>query len=70
MKKQLKLPKFKNEDEEADFWNNLDLTEYFEPSDFVRVSFPRLKLTPKKSAPISIPVRAKKAVKERAIKKA
>jgi len=25
MKKQLKIPKFKNEDQEADFWANLDL---------------------------------------------
>jgi predicted DNA binding CopG/RHH family protein len=34
MKKKLILPKFKNEDEERDFWNKLDITEYFEPSDF------------------------------------
>lgn len=45
MKKVLKIPKFKNEDEERDFWSNIDLSEYFEPSDFVRVSFPNLKPT-------------------------
>ena len=45
MKKQLKIPKFKNEDEEAEFWANLDLSEYLEPSDFERVSFPNLKPT-------------------------
>lgn len=45
MKKKLILPKFKNEDEERDFWSDLDLTEYFEPSDFVPVSFPNLKPT-------------------------
>ena len=45
MKKKLKLPIFKNEDEERDFWNNLDLSEYYEPSDLVPVSFPNLKPT-------------------------
>ena len=51
MKKLLNLPQFKNEDEEFEFWSNLDLSEYFEPSDFTKVSFPNLKPTTK---PISI----------------
>ncbi|MEK7521696.1 MAG: BrnA antitoxin family protein [Patescibacteria group bacterium] len=51
MKKKLKLPKFRNEDEEREFWSNLDLSEYYEPSDFVPVSFPNLKPT---TRPISI----------------
>jgi len=51
MKKKLKIPKFKNEDEEREFWWNLDLSEYFEPRDFVPVSFPNLKPT---TRPISI----------------
>jgi len=51
MKKSLKIPKFKNEDEEREFWWNLDLSEYFDPSDFERISFPNLKPT---SHPISI----------------
>lgn len=34
MKKKLVLPKFKNEDEEHEFWVNIDLSDYFEPSDF------------------------------------
>lgn len=51
MKKHLNIPKFKNEDEEADFWSQLDLSEYLEPSDFKRVSFPNLKPT---TTPISI----------------
>ena len=46
MKKPLVLPKFKNEDEEREFWYNIDLTDYFEPGDFVRASFPNLKPTP------------------------
>lgn len=45
MKKQLILPKFKNEDDERDFWAKIDLSEYYEPSDFVPVSFPNLKPT-------------------------
>jgi len=51
MKKQLKVPNFKNEDQERDFWAKIDLSEYFEPSDFERVSYPNLKPT---SRPISI----------------
>ena len=45
MKKKLILPKFKNEDQERDFWSEIDLSEYFEPKDFVPVSFPNLKPT-------------------------
>lgn len=45
MKKPLNLPKFKNEDEEREFWSKIDLSEYLEPSDFKRVSFPNLKPT-------------------------
>ncbi|MFZ5933193.1 MAG: BrnA antitoxin family protein [Patescibacteria group bacterium] len=51
MKKKLKIPKFKNEDEEREFWWNLDLSEYFDPEDFVPVSFPNLKPT---TRPVSI----------------
>jgi predicted DNA binding CopG/RHH family protein len=47
----VKLPKFKNEDEERDFWSKIDLTKHFDPKDFKPVSFPNLKPT---SRPISI----------------
>ncbi|OGJ15647.1 MAG: hypothetical protein A2632_00485 [Candidatus Pacebacteria bacterium RIFCSPHIGHO2_01_FULL_46_16] len=40
MKKPLKLPKFKNEDEERDFWAQINLADYYEPGDARRVSFP------------------------------
>lgn len=43
MKKQLKVPKFKNEDQERRFWSKVDLSKYFKPSDFDSVSFPNLK---------------------------
>lgn len=54
MKKVLKLPKFKNEDEERNFWATLDLSEYYEPKDMVPVSFPNLKPTTR-SISIRIP---------------
>lgn len=34
MKKKLVLPKFKNEDEEHDFWEKIDLSEYYGVKDF------------------------------------
>ena len=45
MKKNLKVPKFKSEKRERDFWAKLNLAEYFEPSDFEKASFPNLKPT-------------------------
>lgn len=65
MKKLLKIPKFKNEDEEREFWWKLDLSEYFEPSDFERVSFPNLKPT-SRSISIRIPEYLINRVKEKA----
>jgi predicted DNA binding CopG/RHH family protein len=51
MVKLKKIPKFKNEDEEAEFWNTHDSTEYLDWSKFKRVRFPNLKPS---STPISI----------------
>lgn len=65
MKKKLELPKFKNEDEEREFWWNLDLSEYYEPSDLERVSFPNLKPT-SRSISIRIPEYLLNRVKEKA----
>lgn len=45
MKKPLKIPKFKNEDQERKFWSNIDLADYYEPEDFTHVDFPNLKPT-------------------------
>ena len=65
MKKPLRLPEFKSEDEEREFWANLDLSEYYEASDLERVSFPNLKPT---SRPVSIriPVYVLNRIKEKA----
>jgi predicted DNA binding CopG/RHH family protein len=65
MKKPLKIPKFKNEDEEAAFWAKADFTDYYGPEDFVKVSFPNLKPTTKLVS-IRIPVHILYRVKERA----
>ena len=51
MKNPVKLPKFKNEDQERDYWNNLDLSEHFSAADFKPAVFPNLKPS---SHPISI----------------
>ena len=65
MKKPLKLPKFKNEDDERDFWAKINLADYYEPSDAERVSFPNLKPT-SRSISIRIPEYLLDRVKERA----
>ncbi len=51
MKKKIKIPKFKSEAEERNFWLKLDLSKHFERSDFQKVSFPNLKPS---SQPISL----------------
>jgi len=63
MKKALKIPKFKNEDEEREFWSKLDLSEYFEEKDFKRVSFPNLKPT-SRSISIRLPEYLLNRIKE------
>ncbi len=65
MKKQLKLPKFKNEDQERKFWAKVDLAEYFEPADFQPVSFPNLKPTTR-SISIRLPEYLIDRIKEQA----
>lgn len=43
MKKVLKIPKFKNEDAEREYWSKLDLSEYMNADDFESASFSSLK---------------------------
>ena len=45
MKKNLRVPKLKNENRERDFWAKINLADYFESSDFEKGSFPNLKPT-------------------------
>lgn len=43
--KLLAIPKFKNEDEERNFWAKADTSLYFDFSKFERAKFPNLKLS-------------------------
>ncbi|MFH1565641.1 MAG: BrnA antitoxin family protein [bacterium] len=65
MKKQIKLPKFKNEDAEREFWAKIDLADYFEASDFKPISFPNLKPTTR-SISIRLPEYLIDRIKEQA----
>ena len=48
MNKLKDIPKFKNENEEFEFWQKADSTEYFDYSEAKRgILFPNLKLTTK-----------------------
>ncbi len=51
IKKKIKIPKFKSEDQERAFWAKEDLSKHFKSDDFKTVSLPNLKPT---SRPISI----------------
>ena len=65
MKKQLIIPKFKNENEEQEFWDKIDLSEYFDADDFQPVSFPNLKPT-SRSVSIRMPEFLLNSIKEKA----
>lgn len=65
MKKKLVLPKFKNEEEERDFWSKIDLSEYYDSNDLEEVSFPNLKPT-SRSISIRIPEYLLNHIKEKA----
>lgn len=43
LKKLKPIPRFKNEDEEIKFWDNHDLTDYFDVDKAEEVIFPNLK---------------------------
>src|SRR5687767_15639176 len=45
MKKPRSIPRFRNEDEEREFWATHDLTEFFDFSRAIRVNFPNLQLS-------------------------
>lgn len=65
MKKSIKLPAFKNEDQEREFWAKLDLSEYLEASDAKSVSFPNLKPS-SKSISLRLPEFLLNRIKEKA----
>jgi len=55
MKKLKKIPKFKSEDEEFEFWATHDSTEYLDLSKAKRMRFPNLKPS-SRSVPIRFPI--------------
>lgn len=65
MKKQIRIPKFKNEDQERVFWSKINLAEYFEAADFTAVAFPNLKPS-SRSISIRMPEYLLNRVKENA----
>lgn len=65
MKKKLEIPRLKNENAERKFWSKTDLSHFFEPSDFQKVSFPNLKPTTR-SISIRIPEYLLSLLKEKA----
>ena len=64
-KKEIKLPKFKNEDAERAYWAKFDLAKHFKKEDFVPVSFPDLKPT-SRSVSLRVPEYILIRLKERA----
>lgn len=69
MKKKLKpIPKFKNEDEERDFWAKADSSDYFDWSKAEEVVFPNLKLSTE-SISLRLPKSLLALIKELANKK-
>jgi len=64
--KKIVLPKFKNEDEERDFWDKFDISKYdIKASDFQGAYFPNLKPT-SQSISIRIPKYMLVRLKEKA----
>jgi predicted DNA binding CopG/RHH family protein len=55
MKTTKQIPTFKNENEEREFWENHDTTDYFDTSKIKAVRFPNLKKTTK-SISIRLPI--------------
>ncbi|OGK11936.1 hypothetical protein A2954_04850 [Candidatus Roizmanbacteria bacterium RIFCSPLOWO2_01_FULL_37_12] len=47
MKNLKKIPRFKNEDQERDFWATHDFTDYFDMNKAQRAIFPNLRLSTK-----------------------
>jgi predicted DNA binding CopG/RHH family protein len=69
MSKQLKkIPRFKTEDEERDFWATHDTTDYIDWSKAVKMSFPNLKPSTK-SISLRLPISMLEDIKIQANKR-
>ncbi len=67
-KKNNKIPKFKNEDEERDFWSKNDLTDYFDTEKEIDLDSSKLKPSTK-SVTIRLPETLLMSLKELANKR-
>jgi predicted DNA binding CopG/RHH family protein len=65
MKKRLEVPELASEDEEREFWAQVNLADYYEPEDAQEVIFPNLKPT-SRAISIRFPEYVLDRVKERA----
>ncbi|MBI3442341.1 MAG: BrnA antitoxin family protein [Candidatus Sungbacteria bacterium] len=65
MRKQLNIPKFKNENEERKFWSRVDLSEHFLLREFKPAAFPNLKPS-SRSISLRLPEYILARLKERA----
>lgn len=65
MNRKINIPKFRDEDEERDFWSRIDVSEYLEKKDFIGAFFPHLKPT-SRSISLRIPSYILLRLKERA----
>jgi len=63
--KKLKIPKFKDEDQERNFWAKVNLADYLKAADFELASFPNLKPT-SRSISIRLPQYLLIRIKEQA----
>ena len=68
MKKLKKIPEFKNEDEEREFWWNHDSTEYLDLSKAKKVTFDNLKPTTK-TISLRLPQHLLRRIREKANEK-
>jgi len=64
-KKPIKVPKFKNEEQEREFWSKVNLSRHFKKGDFESATFPNLKPS-SQSIAIRIPSHMLWRLKERA----
>lgn len=65
MNKNLKVPKFTNENQEREFWAKINLADYFDVSNFETASFPNL-MPSSRSISIRLPEYLLIRIKERA----
>jgi hypothetical protein len=68
MSKLKKIPEFKNEDEEREFWGSVDnIFDYFDPEGFKRVPAPMVPRTLSMSVPVEMEREVERLSQERKV---